>query len=1008
MEIDLTGNWRDTAQFEPFVRIREPALAGQQPRRVAGHEMAADPSSGMPECLPGQETEKTFFQDLRLPADGCRLRIDYLPHRDVKRGFAIDGRFDVFEGLRINGAVQRLAWQETTDASQPVSAPESGSVAANVLTGGSGRIEHWHWLPQEIETHSISCEFTGCKKGDTVRLAFTWKFTRPPVARLQCGAADTAGSRFHALPPGGAGWLLMAHGVPFLAAGIEYSYAEFHLPECPAGGMGPWNGTAAIPAADAEVDTIHFLGMIHLFDRGNGSWYTPRGDHGYSHFVGDRAGEILLNWTDGTTSRIPLVFGFNLWVSRPWDLLWHFSLWNGVRWNYDHMLFDGRDECRDRIRDGLALVDGIRPGGGASSNCRYVFSVDLAGRKLASVAFQDTPELHFHPLISAVTLETRQPVRELPALPALSPLAANMKPVALDAIERREFEPAVRKIMRDFYGFIEDNDTAASPEIPEGYTGPRYDFRGVTDAVCAASFLYRNGPECGAYIADRGMGFSSPTARGWLPSYQYSFGPWCKNPRHYESLQQWFRLYRERQPGQLPGIGFAWSRGAGELIREAMALGYDKFIESQLDWLDNTLFKEANPPHWHRSPGLLATITREHKVGDVTERGMRENDGHGCCMWARYLVWHGQGRPRAWNEKHFAATAAAVEWIQWQLDTDTLRPGVRKDVLYTESECADESYDIYSSYSCLHGIKLSIRMATQLGRTDLAERWGALHQRLRKGILEHLLVTSGFGPVWYTWPECDWQDHAHRLVHLQLAADGDSYTPLQDYAAGDETDRRYLQISRNTYACMMKERNYNSLRMYGYGQGMMAQSALLLDEMHDAACFMSLLLRHAHLPHLAGWACPEGIIVHRSGKYYLPVNGYEGQDSHVADSVKAMRIMIGVDDNDPAHLRLVPRFPADWPHAGIRDYPALAGGRRQKLGYTYRRSPDSQSFEFSFEQDPGRFSIRFGPLPAGRQAARASVRGREVPFTALDSGDSRWAWVDVDGGCQGCVELRLR
>src|SRR5207244_5046601 len=169
---------------------------------------------------------------------------------------------------------------------------------------------------------------------------------------------------------------------------------------------------------------------------------------------------------------------------------------------------------------------------------------------------------------------------------------------------------------------------------------------------------------------------------------------------------------------------------------------------------------------------------------------------------------------------------------------------------------------------------LSIRLAEQIGRSDAVRRWKTLHARLRQGILDNLVDQSAAGPVWHTEPDCEWQDHAHKLVHIHLATEGDSFAPLQDYAAGDEIDRMYLQISRNSYRFLMKDRNYDCLRMFGYGQGMMTQAALLLDEMSDAEQFINMMMTYYYLPRLGGWAAPEGIIVHRTGKYYLPVHGY--------------------------------------------------------------------------------------------------------------------------------------
>jgi hypothetical protein len=245
------------------------------------------------------------------------------------------------------------------------------------------------------------------------------------------------------------------------------------------------------------------------------------------------------------------------------------------------------------------------------------------------------------------------------------------------------------------------------------------------------------------------------------------------------------------------------------------------------------------------------------------------------------------------------------------------------------------------------------------------------------------------------------------LVPLHLATDGDTYTPLQDYARGDDTDRRYLEIDRNSYRHLMREKNYNCLRMYGYGQGMMTQAALLLDEMGDATQYLAMLLHHFYLPNLAGWAAPEGIITHRDDRYYLPVNGYSGQDSHIADSTKAVRLMLGVDDNHPEHLRLVPRFPADWTHLAISDYPVLTGGQRQMLQYAYTREANRQQFEFSLERDAGPVAVRLGPLPPGRQVRAASINGEPCTFRPEDSGDSKWVWVETKGGIKNRIEIAL-
>jgi hypothetical protein len=687
-------------------------------------------------------------------------------------------------------------------------------------------------------------------------------------------------------------------------------------------------------------------------------------------------------------------------------MIWHFNMWGGVAANSQAALFGGDESKLQTIPDALALVDGVRPRGATSSNARFIFSLDLGGKRLKSIALKNSPELNFGPLISAVTVETDQPSAKLQTLPQLSREPANAKITTLDDVTNKTYEPAMRKLMHLLYTFVDELPALDKPVIPQAYFGPRFDFGPERDAVYAATLLYHNGPGCASLVADRGVGCASPVFPGALTgNYTECTGTWVSATPFFGSLANWFAAYAKTPPGKFPGLGNTWSRAVGEVIRESMAFGYDKFIGTYTDWLDSCLYDWINPPHWGRIVGMPQFAAIPRKVGDVEERGNRENDGHGICMWGRAMVWHWLGRSREWNQRHWKATNHSVEWLQWQLDTSPVFPGNNKNVLFTESECAHGNYDVYSSYNCLHGLKLAIRMAEQLGKSDEVKRWKTLYARLRQGILDNLIDQTDAGPVWHTYPHCDWQDHAHKLAHIQLATEGDTYTPLQDYAKGDNVDRQYLEISRNTYRYLMRKKDYNCLRMYGYGQGMMTQAALLLDEMNDAEHFVTMLVRHAYLPHLAGWGSPEGIITHRSGKYYVAVNGYQGQDSHIADSTKALRLMLGVDDNDPAHLRLVPRFPASWSNLAIADFPVLTGKQRQKLAYTYRRLPDRQEFAMHLQHAAGPVSIRLGPLPVGKQIQSVKLNGQPATCREEPSGDSRWAWIEAPDGKEATVEL---
>lgn len=54
----------------------------------------------------------------------------------------------------------------------------------------------------------------------------------------------------------------------------------------------------------------------------------------------------------------------------------------------------------------------------------------------------------------------------------------------------------------------------------------------------------------------------------------------------------------------------------------------------------------------------------------------------------------------------------------------------------------------------------------------------------------------------------------------------------------------YLERDINSYRYLMRGNNYDCIRMYGYGQGMMTQTALLLDQFEDARQFIERLLKY--------------------------------------------------------------------------------------------------------------------------------------------------------------------
>ena len=954
--IDITGNWQGENGFLKNVQTHEPEL---------------------------EEGElKIFSQELKLAKGSYTILFEYEPEFDKTPGGVFNKDLTSFEGFKINGLIRTLSFSPTTT---------------------------------KKDNYQAECRFK-VDNNSPIKLTLAIHNTRVIRTWIIGNNLNKQSDKYFAINPHPGKEFLFVHQIPFLVRktdNLQYGvgFNGTHPTEkADRGSLNATGGMAKFDLDGTKVGRLHFLGMIHKIDISNGSWYAKKGDEGYSHFIGDKAGNIVITYQDNKKVTLPLIFGFNLWYGRPWDMLW-FQYPKGStevvdKENFDKDLFSGDPEPRKLIENDLSLIDGTRQIGSRSSNTRFIFSLDMENKPIKSIEITGVEDMYGYPLISAITVETSSPSPVLSKLPDLGQGSPVTNPVTVQYILKEEYKPGIEKLKRAIYSFKDELPKLIEPEVPVGYFGPRYNFKGTQEAVYAATYLFRNGPECGAKIADDGTTCSSSLARSRTLRYTLGTGIWIGINPLFGDIQNWFKLYQTKSPGELPGAGNAWSRGIGELMREAMAFGYGKFINTYTDWLDSCLFKEATPPHWTRIPGKGENTGayKIRKVGDTIETGNRENDGHGICMMGRYMAYHWQGHPVLWNEKHWQATKASVDWIQWQLDTDTIFPGKRIDLLYNESESGN--YEFYSSYNCLHGLKLSIRMAKELGKTAEVESWTKLYRRLQKGILENAVSKSGFGPIWYTNSH-HWMDEAQKMAHIQLAADGITYTPLQDYKA-DSLENKYLEIDKNSYRYLLRDKNYNCLRMYGYGQGMMAQSALLMDEMNDAENFINVMVDHCYLSHMEGWAAPEGIMLHKSGAYWMPVCGYLGQDSHLADSQKALRLMLGIDDNRPDHLRLVPRFPNSWNEMSVSNFPVLVNQVRQNITYDYTRNSQGQFFKYKLENKAPDMSVRLGPVPPDKQIAYITLNGQNIKFDKLSSGDSEWVWIKDVSTSSGEIAIRYQ
>lgn len=521
--IDITGNWHEGAAPAAHLVTREPDV--------------------------GDGETRTFRQSVRLPAGEFALEVEYHVAADRQPGRAVGGDPALFRGMKI-----------------------------------SGREVDCHLAPSREGRFRVGTVTFAVEQDATLELEQAVCATRPLRTRLRSEAALPHSGRFRAIRPTGDGQHFLLRGIPFRATALDATFLAANLDLRPRVAVRPFPERGegwTLSCGGVRAHRIHLAGMISSFDLANGSWYSPKGDHGYSQFIGDRAGAVHVNWQDGSSEEVELIFGVNLWFGRPWDMLWHYAPYNpGGGYNCDDDLFPDAADARRQIEDAVRLVDGERTFGGLSNSLRYILTLETGGRALRGLRVSGDEKLHGFPLIGAITLETPDTGDLLP-LPDVTAADPVVLPVGLDHALPARRSASVAALQAILYGNIDQLPELAEPQRPGGHLGPRFDFRGTPGALRAATFLHYNGLENAAHIADTGTGPPSSTARSGLTHYNTGMGvvralepyfgddvkrrgepnvlPSARDHLRplYDGLEAFIREYHARAPGSLPGTGYA-------------------------------------------------------------------------------------------------------------------------------------------------------------------------------------------------------------------------------------------------------------------------------------------------------------------------------------------------------------------------------------------------------------------------------------------------------------------
>ena len=92
----------------------------------------------------------------------------------------------------------------------------------------------------------------------------------------------------------------------------------------------------------------------------------------------------------------------------------------------------------------------------------------------------------------------------------------------------------------------------------------------------------------------------------------------------------------------------------------------------------------------------------------------------------------------------------------------------------------------------------------------------------------------------------------------------------------------------------------------------------------------------------------------------------------------------------------------------ILGFPVLTGTTRQRLTYSYERSKEHQSFEYSFSDSEAAIHLRLGPIDPSWTSIDVEHSGKPATCRLVVSGDSNWLWTQVSSAMTGKIDIRPR
>ena len=225
---------------------------------------------------------------------------------------------------------------------------------------------------------------------------------------------------------------------------------------------------------------------------------------------------------------------------------------------------------------------------------------------------------------------------------------------------------------------------------------------------------------------------------------------------------------------------------------------------------------------------------------------------------------------------------------------------------------------MYCDFVCYLGLLGYAEMAEASCRKGKADRWRKQAQRLFEAMMAYYPENiEPWGTVWNPDKNAEFAYTHSTLAPACIGMDFWGYDTM------NKMPKDWAERTRRTYKMQLKRNKpeFAATAGIGYGQCYITQSALIFDEMKDADKMVEWMARVCFAPRIQHpYRVPEGSIISDDGTTWRRW-GDLGNLYQLVDVVQTILLITGIDDINPAELKLMPRLPADLPKMEINDFP---------------------------------------------------------------------------------------